>query len=156
MKTYVRKLTSHDYKSVKDIYELEFGKKGFTNSELHKQWKYRDASKSLGIYNHTKELLGFVLSDGNFIPFIAVHPKFHKLGLGTKLIKVLLRKHYFDRESVYLYPMEQSDKLFNWYYDLGFHYISRGFMLFHHYNIRHRKYTMEWIRKETSEINGPS
>jgi len=150
MKTYVRKLTSLDYKSLKDIYEREFGKEGFTTSELHKDWKYRNRNKSLGIYNYQNDLLGFLLSSGNFIDFIAIHPKYHKLGLGTKLIKVLLRKHYFDRQSVYLYPMHQTQQLFNWYYNLGFHYTSRGFMVFHHYNIRRRKYVMKWIINDHS------
>ena len=138
MKTYIRKLTSANYKSLKDIYEREFAKEGFTFYELYIQWKFRDHNESLGIYNYTGDLLGFVISDGDFIPYIAIHPHFHGMNLGTKLMKELLRKYYLHKKYIYLYPMKQDIKLVKWYTKLGFQFTSNGFMVFHSYNTRSR------------------
>lgn len=141
MKTRVKPLIAENYKSVKDIYDSEFAIMG--KKTLKSPWKNRIPDLSLGIFNHAGDLLGFTLvirltsdSECNYLSRIAIHPDFQNLGLGKKLLKVVLEKSYLKKETLYLTPLNLGAPLIKFYCRYGFYGTGDGYMACHFYNTR--------------------
>lgn len=132
MKYRIRPLIAQDHKSAKDIFEAAFKRK-MPNTT----WRYKNRERSLGIFNTTGDLLGFILLSGKrYISRIAVHPYFQNLGLGSKLLKAVLMKSCLDKQTVYLTPLNWEKPLMKFYCNHGF-YMSKGnIMVFHFKNTR--------------------
>jgi GNAT superfamily N-acetyltransferase len=141
MKTHVKPLIAENYKSVKDIYDSEFAMMG--KKTLKSPWKNRIPDLSLGIFNHSGDLLGFTLvirltsdSESNYLSRIAIHPDFQNFGLGKKLLKAVLEKSYLKKETLYLTPLNRSNSLIKFYCQQGFYGTGDGYMACHFYNTR--------------------
>jgi ribosomal protein S18 acetylase RimI-like enzyme len=136
MRIYIKKLTVEHYYSIKDIFTQQFNHKDITTKDLYYSWKNRSRDLSIGIFTKEGDLIGFALVDYNYISFIALHSSFQKMNLGSTLIMNILKKCIRDNRSIYLYPLEQRQKLINWYGSHGFYKTSNGFLGFHCYHTR--------------------
>jgi hypothetical protein len=136
MKLTIRKLTVEHYKSVRDIFIRQFNCKDLSIKDLFESWKYRTRDLSIGIFTREKDLLGFALVQDNFTSFIAIHPSYQGVNLGSQLITNILKKCIRDNRSMYLYPLHQRQKLIKWYGSHGFHKTYNGYLSFHCHNTR--------------------
>ena len=135
-----RKLCSHDYRSVRDIYHDAFDKEGLPVANLGISWRSRSREHSQGIFDRGN-LVGFAIvslhtSSGTnrYIDYIAVHSAYRGYDYGGKLLNTLLRQCYKDRTGLHLYPLDHK-RLRDWYKAKGFH-SSGDYYNFHMYGTR--------------------
>jgi GNAT superfamily N-acetyltransferase len=143
MHTYIQQLDPLHYKSVKDIFTV-FYKSGIKNEDLSYYWRHRSREESVGIF-HEGDLLGFALlmnrasTPGNmYLSYIAVHPDFKGLDLGSKLLMFILAKCLDAKKSIHLVPLS-SPKLRQWYVMHGFKFTQKNCMNFHSYPTRQNR-----------------
>lgn len=139
MKFYIKKLTIEHYYSVKDIFLEQFLSNGISSTDLYESWKARSNDLSLAVLNNSGDVVGFALVEGNYTSFIAIHSSYQKMNLGSMLMTNILKKCIRDNRSMYLYPLQQRDKLIRWYGSHGFHKTSDGFLNFHCYKTRRQE-----------------
>jgi ribosomal protein S18 acetylase RimI-like enzyme len=148
MRTYIRPLGPLHYRSIKDIFTV-FHKNDLKDKDLSYYWRHRSREASVGIFNGAGDLLGFALlmnkaeTPGNmYLSFIAVHPAFKGLDLGSKLLKSIMAKRLAVNGSVHLVPLS-FPKLRKWYYDHGFNF-SRNCMNFHSHRTRKNQWSVDY------------
>jgi ribosomal protein S18 acetylase RimI-like enzyme len=136
IKFHIKKLTVEHYRSVKDIFLEQFRSNGVAPSDLYDSWKSRSRELSLAVLNTSGDLVGFALVHNNYTSFIAFHSSYQKMNLGSMLITNILKKCIRDKQSMYLYPLQQRQKLINWYGSHGFYKTYDGYLAFHSYHTR--------------------
>ena len=107
-----------DYTSVREIFSESFDES--ENKNFQKAWKERVPSMSIGAYAPYNQLVGFIIvEEGYYISYLAVHPSFQKLQLGTRLLQCVLRKCVSENKSVTLIPVKDPS-IVAWYQKNGF------------------------------------
>lgn len=147
MRTYLKRLGPTHYRSAKDIFAI-FYKEGMRDYDLSYYWRCRCVSESIGVFTREGDLLGFALvmkkasTPGNlYLPFIAVHPDFKGLDLGSAMLKHILSRRLDARGAIHLVPLS-SIRLRAWYERHGFRFTTELYMNFHSYGTRSRTLSM--------------
>ena len=133
-------LTDAHYRAVKAIYRDTFDRTEFQIKDLNTSWHYRCQEESYGfILNGV--LIGFIITsyhvknkDNLYVDYIAFDKQYRGKGLGTAILKDMLKSFQEVGRSVHLYP--ERPELWDWYSRLGFQMTHDGFMNFHSYNTR--------------------
>jgi GNAT superfamily N-acetyltransferase len=130
-------LKCEHYKSIRDIFLETFEESDLVM--LGSSWKERTKEKSIGAFTREGDLLGFIIITGTYVDYLAVHPLFQKLKLGTKLLRYSLDRCIEEGGHLYLdYPIGRTD-VRDWYIRNGFSLTSlkgRIGLVFHTYKTR--------------------
>lgn len=134
-------LTDSHYRAVKAIYRDTFNRTEFHISHLNTSWYYRCQEESYGFFLPTGTLIGFIITsyhvknkDNLYVDYIAFDQQYRGKGLGTAVLKDMLKSFKEVNRSVHLYP--ERPELWPWYGRLGFQMSHDGFMNFHSYETR--------------------
>ena len=133
-------LEDKHYRAVKSIYRDTFDRNEFHISHLNTSWFNRCHEESYGfILNGV--LIGFIITSyhvqnkGNlYVDYIAFDKEYRGQGLGTAILKDMLKSFKEVGRSVHLYP--ERPELWAWYERLGFQKTYDGYMNFHSYETR--------------------
>lgn len=118
MKYTIKPLTSLHVKSVRDIFNEVFHMEEW--KELPWIWRVRSNVESIGVFNSTGDLLGFalILAYTRKLKYIGIHPLYQKYGLGSMLLKHILKTCHKIDKSLSLIPANDIVKA--WYSRYGF------------------------------------
>ena len=133
-------LTDLHYRSVKAIFRDTFDRSIFDTSSLNISWYNRSKEESYGFFLDGN-LIGFIITsyhvknkDNLYVDYIAFDKEYRGKGLGTAILKDMLKGFKDVGRSVHLYPERQE--LWPWYERLGFQKTHNGYMNFHSYETR--------------------
>ncbi len=120
--TSLRILSETDYPAVWQIFHEVFEHKYIT--EFHVAWTARNPSLSFGIFDEQRILVGFLLTkqiqnNHQQIEFIGVSPKIQKGGIGTHLLRKVLKDATHQHYMVTLIPVN-DERIIGWYKKHGF------------------------------------
>jgi len=106
-------LRGTEYTAAHSIFSEVFDQK--EESTFARAWKERISERSLGAYASYNKLVGFILvEEGYYISYIAIHPSYQKLQLGTRLLQSVLRQCVSEKRNVTLNPV-WDPHVIRWY-----------------------------------------
>ena len=139
------KLTDNThYRAVKSIFHESFDIRSFPRNSIIQSWKIRDPHISYGFYDaDKKELIGFILAryEWNkpnviYISYLAIRDSEKGRGIGTSILKQVVRHYTGFGSSVSLVPCYNTD---NWYQRNGFYYSGKKqLMVYNPYRTRRK------------------
>jgi ribosomal protein S18 acetylase RimI-like enzyme len=149
MQTVIRPLTSHDYKSVKDIFYEAFKGPDYADKNCEDSWRDRSVPDSLGIFSTKGLLLGFAIvsfqkrnGPNRYLDYLAVNSAFRGQDLGSKLLGHILQICRDLRQGIHLYPVD-NERVKAWYRRQGFRETAGGYMNQHFYETRSKDKNIE-------------
>jgi GNAT superfamily N-acetyltransferase len=138
----IRRLTTGDYRSVRDIFHDAFDKENLSVTDLGISWRNRSHPYSYGVFTGSGELVAFAIisfhkrnGDNRYIDYIAVHSAYRGCGYGDILMRQILRTCWKEHRGVHLYPL-RYDSLLKWYRKYGFYETDGKYLNFHSYQTR--------------------
>jgi|UniRef100_A0A6C0DM14 ribosomal protein S18 acetylase RimI-like enzyme len=133
-------LEDKHYRAVKAIFRDTFDRTIFNIKHINTSWHNRSKEESYGFILNGN-LIGFIITsyhvknkDNLYIDYIAFHKDYRGRGLGTDVLKDMLKGFKEVNRSVHLYP--ERSELWSWYERLGFQKTHDGYMNFHSYETR--------------------
>jgi ribosomal protein S18 acetylase RimI-like enzyme len=133
-------LEDKHYRAVKGIFRDTFDRTIFGIKHINTSWYNRSKEESYGFILNGL-LIGFIITsyhvknkDNLYIDYIAFDQQYRGKGLGTAVLKDMLRGFKEVNRSVHLYP--ERSELWPWYERLGFQKSFNGYMNFHSYETR--------------------
>ena len=120
--TSLRVLSESDFDAVWTIFKSVFEHKYIT--EFHVAWSERNVDLSFGIFDEQRVLVGFLLTKTiqekhQQIEFIGVSPLIQKGGIGTRLLRNVLKEAEANQYRVTLIPVN-DEHIIGWYKKHGF------------------------------------
>ena len=139
----IKELTDNDYRAAKGIYREFFDREKFKLHHINCSWVNRSKPDSYGFFTPDNTLIGFVIAsfhtrNGNnmYIDYIALDKNYRGKGMGSLLLKTLVKECYKNRQAVHLYP--ERPELEDWYQRHGFNESYDGVFNFHYYETRNQ------------------
>lgn len=143
MANYISKPLSEEYHSV----SLRLFLVSFPNltkeNDFEPSWRSRNHDDSRAIFNLKGQFIGFIIASYNratggsmYIDYIALDPSVRGQGIGSHLLKEIVKTILDKRGSVHLYP-ESADRV-GFYARCGFVPTHDGYYVVHSYSTRSR------------------
>lgn len=113
----IRQLTCLDARSLREVFRPLFVEDEYI--KFTEAWRNRSYKLTLGIYK-SKQLVGFALVKGRQLAYIGIDEDFQSFGLGSRLLKEILRLAFENCQNIYLTPA--NDQVARWYVKHGFYH----------------------------------
>lgn len=129
----------HEYRMAKSIFANAFTHTSFTRANIIRAWANCDRTQSLAFYStRSQEMIGFILinasySGKSYITYMAIGEKWRGYGLGTIVMKRIMRIYQTKGISLEVIPLMP---VLSWYQSLGFKMSHKYTYYFHRYGTR--------------------
>jgi ribosomal protein S18 acetylase RimI-like enzyme len=129
----------HEYRMAKSIFANAFTHTSFTRADMIRAWVNCDRTQSLAFYSsRSKEMIGFILIQTcdpgkSYIKYLAIGEKWRGYGLGTIVMKRIMRFYQSKGISLEVIPLLP---VLSWYQSLGFKMSHKYTYYFHRYGTR--------------------
>jgi GNAT superfamily N-acetyltransferase len=147
MKVHSAPITPFDMPKMLAIFKKSFTEDICTVKDFINSWECRSKEHSRIFYINegcifpVKKTIGFVIctfyernGDSMYMNYFALAPEVRGTGIGTSILKDILKKCYDENGSIHLCPAKED--LEAWYERNGFRWSNKNYYVFHSYGTR--------------------